>query len=95
MRAAEPTEAETEFFEKAVRPLLVEKCRMPRRSKAEGPVQADLAGEALQGGDNGVAIVPGKPDESLLIKAVRYQDKPRCRQRENSPTGRSRFSKRG
>ena len=77
-RAAEPTGADAEFFEKEVRPLLAEKCGgCHGEAKPKGNLKLTSRAEVLRGGDNGAAIVPGKPDESLLIKAVRYQDEPR------------------
>ena len=76
--AAEPNGPEAEFFEKSVRPLLVEKCGgCHGEVKPKGGLKLTSRAEILRGGDNGAAIVPGKPDESLLIKAVRYQDEPR------------------
>ncbi len=62
-----------QFFETAVRPVLVEhcqKCHGPK--KQEAGLRLDSRQAALKGGDNGPAIVPGKPDESLLVGAVRH-----------------------
>ena len=74
-RAVEPPAAEADFFEKEVRPLLVEKCGGCHGDvRPKGRLKLTSRAEILQGGDNGPAVVPGKPDESLLIKAVRYQD---------------------
>ena len=76
--AAEPTGPEAEYFEKSVRPLLVEKCSgCHGEVKPKGRLKLTSRAEILQGGDDGAAIVPGKPEESLLIKAVRYHDDPR------------------
>jgi len=67
--------ADVEFFEKQVRPLLTARCH-----ECHGPLQQKgnlrLDGRAtiLAGGDTGAAIVPGNPDDSLLIDAVRYGD---------------------
>ncbi len=62
-----------EFFETEVRPLLVEKCvECHGDAKPKGGLKLTSRATLLKGGDNGPAIVPGKPDESLLIKAVRY-----------------------
>ncbi len=73
--AIEPAEAE--FFEKQVRPVLVEHCYSCHSGKAE-KLQAGLRVDSLrhmiQGGDSGPAVVPGKPDDSLLIRAVRYEE---------------------
>lgn len=74
--AAEPalTPAQVKFFETDVRPLLAEncfKCHGPDRQK--GSLRLDTRGHMLQGGESGAAIVPGQPEESLLVSAVRYE----------------------
>jgi cytochrome c553 len=65
-----------EFFEKKIRPLLVQNCFSCH--SAETNSQAGLRVDDLQGlivgGNSGPAIVPGKPEESLVIKAVRHTD---------------------
>ncbi len=77
-RVEEPTEAQAAFFEKEVRPLLVEKCQgCHGEVKPKGSLKLTSRADMLQGGSNGTAIVSGKPDESLLIKAVRYHDEPK------------------
>ena len=66
---------ELEFFEKRIRPVLVEHCYECHnsRDKAEGGLAVDHRAGLLAGGDSGEAIVPGKATESLLIQAVRHQ----------------------
>ncbi len=65
--------ADLEFFEKKVRPLLVARCHECHAgAKVKGNLHLDSRTAALAGGDTGPAVVPGKPDESLLIDAVRY-----------------------
>src|SRR3954468_5825906 len=63
------------FFEKNVRPLLVAQC-LGCHSAASKPVMGGLRLDtrelALKGGGRGPAIVPGNPNESLLLKAVRH-----------------------
>jgi hypothetical protein len=77
-RSEEPADAKAEFFEKEVRPILVEKCQGCHGDvKPKGKLKLTSRAAILEGGDNGPAIVSGKPDESLLIKAVRYHDEPR------------------
>jgi len=67
------TPAAVEFFEKEVRPLLVEHCvKCHRDDKVKGGLQLTGRAAVLRGGDSGAAVVPGKPRESLLIQAVRY-----------------------
>jgi hypothetical protein len=64
-----------EFFERKIRPLLVERCYECHSAQAEklkGGLFLDTKEGVLKGGDSGPAIVPGNPDKSLLIKAVRY-----------------------
>lgn len=63
------------FFETKVRPLLVAECfACHAGDKAEGGLRLDAAGPLRAGGDSGPAIVPGKPEESLLVTAIRYED---------------------
>jgi mono/diheme cytochrome c family protein len=64
-----------EFFETKIRPVLVDTCYQCHSAKADkikGGLVLDTRTGLLQGGDSGPAIVPGDPDKSLLIKAVRY-----------------------
>lgn len=65
-----------EFFEKRVRPLLIEHCYACHSGDAkmiEGGLRVDGRARLLRGGDSGAAIVPGKAEQSLLVKAIRYQ----------------------
>lgn len=63
-----------EFFEARVRPILVASCYECHADKAEGALRIDSREAILQGGESGPAIVPGDPDKSLLIQAVRQAD---------------------
>lgn len=66
-----------EFFETKVRPILVDhcyKCHSPEAEKIKGGLLLDTREHLLKGGDTGPAILPGDPEKSLLIKAVRYSD---------------------
>src|SRR5579863_3642353 len=64
-----------EFFEKHVRPVLRRECLgCHREGKASGSLALDSRAGWTRGGDSGPAIVPGKPDDSLLIRAVRHQE---------------------
>ena len=69
---AEPPSAEqAEFFEKKVRPLLVAKCfECHSDQNEESELRVDSLAELLSGGTRGPAIVPGKPAESLLVRAI-------------------------
>jgi len=66
------------FFEKRIRPLLTEhcyECHSADAKKVKGGLRLDSREGWAKGGESGPAIVPGKPDESLLIRGVRYWDK--------------------
>ncbi len=61
-------------FEQNIRPLLVAKClKCHGEKKQEGKLRLDSLSAMLKGGESGPAIVPGKPDESLLIEAIKYE----------------------
>ena len=79
LRADEPAkEADTaegiQFFENKVSPILVQNChKCHADKKQEGMLRLDAKGAMLAGGESGPAIVPGKPEESLLVEAVNYK----------------------
>jgi mono/diheme cytochrome c family protein len=69
--------ADIQFFENKIRPILVEKCykcHSRDADKVRGGFLLDSHEGLIAGGSTGPAIVLGKPDESLLIQAVRYTD---------------------
>jgi cytochrome c553 len=64
-----------EYFEKKIRPVLVEKCYECHSADAEnikGGLVLDTREAIRLGGDSGAPVVPGKLEESLLIAAIRY-----------------------
>ncbi len=74
---AHADDSDFEFFEKKVRPVLVKhcyKCHSADAKKLGGGLPLDHREGLRQGGETGPAIVVGKPDQSLLIKAIRYED---------------------
>ncbi|MCE9530311.1 MAG: PSD1 and planctomycete cytochrome C domain-containing protein [Planctomycetes bacterium] len=78
VRAAEAPEA-IDFFEKKIRPVLIEHCYSCHSADAaknknlRGGLYLDTREGVRKGGDNGVAVIAGKPKESLLIKALHYE----------------------
>jgi hypothetical protein len=69
--------ADVAFFENEVRPLLVRRCyecHSEQAGKRKGGLVLDSKAGWQTGGDAGPALVPGKPDKSLLIHSVRYED---------------------
>ena len=65
-----------EFFETKIRPLLAANCYTchSATTKAAGGLRVDDRNGLLTGGSAGAAIVPGKPDESLLVEAIAHTD---------------------
>ncbi|WP_165073897.1 PSD1 and planctomycete cytochrome C domain-containing protein [Paludisphaera rhizosphaerae] len=62
------------FFEQEIRPILATKCQSCHGAeKQKGGLRLDSREALLQGGETGPAVAPGKPDESPLIEAVRYE----------------------
>ncbi|HZT79769.1 MAG TPA: c-type cytochrome domain-containing protein, partial [Gemmataceae bacterium] len=71
-KPATPAEA-AEFFEKRVRPVLVENCQACHGDKKQrGGLRLDSRAALLKGGENGPAVAPGDPGKSRLIQAVRH-----------------------
>ena len=69
--------AEVAFFEKKIRPVLVEHCYRCHSVQAKMPkagLHLDSRAGIRRGGESGPAIVPGKIDESLLIQALRHEE---------------------
>ena len=69
------TSSDLEFFENRIRPVLVEhcyQCHSAEATKVGGALIMDTKEEFLKGGIDGPVVVPGDPDASLLIQAVRY-----------------------
>lgn len=70
-----PTAEQLQFFETNIRPLFVEHCfKCHGQKKQWAGLRLDSREALLRGGESGAAIIPGKPDESLLIRAVRHAD---------------------
>ena len=64
------------FFEKQIRPVLVEhcyKCHSTDARNIRGGLLLDSRTGWEVGGDSGPAVVPGKPDESLLVSALKHE----------------------
>ena len=71
----EPGAASESFFELKVRPVLAGTCvKCHGEKKASGGLRLDSRGAMLAGGDGGPAVVPGDPEGSPLVRAVRHDD---------------------
>jgi len=77
LRAQDADHDGLEFFEKKIRPVLVDRCyscHSAEAKKLKGNLYVDTRDGLLKGGDLGPSVMPGDPDKSLLIKAIRYVD---------------------
>jgi hypothetical protein len=70
-------DAGEDFFEKKVRPVLVERCYECHSAehKIKGGLRLDSREGWLKGGDSGPAAHPGEPGKSLLVEAVHYANR--------------------
>lgn len=65
------------FFEARIRPVLVKECYSCHSAESKGlkgGLRLDHRAGILTGGDSGPALVPGKPEESLILEALRQQE---------------------
>ncbi|MCA9159901.1 MAG: DUF1549 domain-containing protein, partial [Planctomycetales bacterium] len=68
---------EFEYFERKIRPLLSEhcfECHSDRAKTLHGGLRLDSAEGFESGGDSGQLLVAGKPEESLFIGAIHYEE---------------------
>lgn len=77
---AETDSAGAAFFETKIRPVFVTHCykchseQAAKAGKLKGALRLDSREGLRMGGENGVVVVPGKPQESRLIQAIRYSN---------------------
>lgn len=65
------------FFESKIRPVLIRncyRCHSAAEGASEGGLLLDSRQALLAGGDRGPALIPGRPDASLLLSAVSHMD---------------------
>src|ERR1700733_588884 len=73
-KTSAPTPSEednTQFFTQKVRPVLAQNCYRCHTTEVAGGLRLDSHAAVLKGGESGPAIVPGDPEKSLLIEAIR------------------------
>ncbi|MBK9166438.1 MAG: PSD1 domain-containing protein [Bryobacterales bacterium] len=62
-----------DLFESRVRPVLASQCSACHAKTRMGGLRLDSREALLAGGNTGPALVPGDPDGSLLVQALRYE----------------------
>ncbi len=70
-------QAKIEFFEEKIRPVLARncyECHSAKAKKLKAELYLDRKAGWAKGGESGPALTPGKPAESLLLSAIRYED---------------------
>ncbi len=87
--AAELEKEKVDFFEAKVRPVLIQhcyECHSKEAGEASGKLRLDSRNAWMSGGTRGQAIIPGNPDQSLVLRAVNYKEN----DMQMPPDGRSR-----
>ncbi len=75
-KTSKPKAADLEFFEKKIRPVLVQhcyECHSEQSKIVKANLLLDTREGTLRGGDSGAAIVPGDGDGSLLVEALKQE----------------------
>ncbi|WP_263352875.1 PSD1 and planctomycete cytochrome C domain-containing protein [Acidicapsa acidisoli] len=74
-QAASPAPGTPEFFTQRVEPILDDNCYSCHQESQSGGLRLDSYGAILKGGGRGPAIIPGDPETSILINAIRRTGK--------------------
>jgi hypothetical protein len=69
---ARTSPAQSDVYTKEVQPILQNNCYGCHTAKMRGGLRLDSREAMLKGGDTGPALVPGKPQQSLLLQAISY-----------------------
>jgi len=75
-RAQDASNPGIELFEKKIRPVLVKHCygcHSARAKEVQGELLLDSRAGIRRGGASGPAVVPGKPEESLILGALKHE----------------------
>jgi hypothetical protein len=75
--AADSVPGATDFFEQRIRPVLVQHCYECHSVGAKAPkggLRLDDRDAVRRGGASGPVIVPGRPEQSLLLRALMHGD---------------------
>src|SRR5437899_4897501 len=70
-QAVPPTAQSSDYFESKVRPVLAANCYDCHTDERMGGLRLDARDGVLKGGGSGPAVVPGDPDKSRMVQAVR------------------------
>lgn len=73
---AQETDAAKNFFHKEIEPILVGRCLQCHGDARKGELDLRRRESAVAGGESGGAIVPGEPEQSLLLEYVSAGEMP-------------------
>ena len=65
------TPEQKEFFESRIRPVLAQNCFACHTNSQMGGLRLDSREGVIKGGKSGPAVVPGDPEKSMMITAIR------------------------
>ena len=85
--AADATSQQIDFFEKKIRPILVNNCYACHSAdtKPAGNLRVDDRTGIFRGGQSGPAVVPGDPGKTVLIQRVSNRDPKKRMPKEGQP----------
>ncbi len=66
-----------DFFERRIRPVLIKecyRCHSGQAKRVKGGLRLDTKADLRKGGESGPILIPGKPEKSRLIQALRHKD---------------------
>ncbi len=72
------TAAQAAFFESKIRPVLTQhcfECHSAQSAKVKGGLRLDSREGIRAGGETGPGVVPGSPQQSLVLRAIRHEGK--------------------
>ena len=71
---AKADKAEDDFFERSIRPVLLERCVECHGSAVQkSGLRLDSRKAVIEGGKNGAVVVPGNPNTSKLITSIKHE----------------------
>ncbi len=79
------SEAQTQFFETNIRPVLAQDCATCHNDAKMGGLSVLSRADLLKGGVSGAAVIPGEPDKSLLIAKLREGDQSKRMPKASAP----------
>jgi cytochrome c553 len=74
-KTADPTPGTAEYYTQKVEPILDDNCYSCHAESQSGGLRIDSYALLLKGGSHGAIIVPGDPDTSIMIQAIRREGK--------------------